>query len=98
MGVRDDWQGRGIGGALLAAAIDLAERWLQVTRIEIEVEATSGPFAANAAAIALHERHGLVREGLHRRHAFRDGVHVDTLSMARLRDRVPLSEASNGTT
>jgi L-phenylalanine/L-methionine N-acetyltransferase len=80
MGVRDDWQGRGIGGALLAAAIDLAERWLQVTRIEIEV------YADNAAAIALYEKHGFVREGLHRRHAFRDGEYVDTLSLARLRD------------
>lgn len=79
MGVRDDWQGRGIGGALLTAAIDLAERWLQVTRIEIEV------YVDNARAIALYERHGFVREGLHRRHAFRDGEYVDTLSMARLR-------------
>lgn len=83
MGVRDDWQGRGIGGALLAAAIDLAERWLQVTRIEIEV------YADNVAAIALYEKHGFVREGLHRRHAFRDGAYVDTLSMARLRGPAP---------
>ncbi|MCE3004503.1 MAG: GNAT family N-acetyltransferase [Xanthomonadaceae bacterium] len=83
MGVRDDWQGRGIGGALLAAAIDLAERWLQVTRIEIEV------YADNAAAIALYKKHGFVREGLHRRHAFRDGAYVDTLSMARLRPTQP---------
>lgn len=80
MGVRDDWQGRGIGTALLAAAINLAEQWLQVTRIEIEV------YADNPAAIALYEKHGFVREGLHRRHAFRDGRYVDTLSMARLRD------------
>lgn len=80
MGVRDDWQGRGIGGALLAAAIDLAENWLQVTRIEIEV------YADNAAAIGLYEKHGFVREGLHRRHAFRDGAYVDTLSMAWLRE------------
>jgi putative acetyltransferase len=80
MGVRDDWQGRGIGGALLRAAIELAEQWLQVTRIEIEV------YADNTSAIALYERHGFVREGLHRRHAFRDGHHVDTFSMARLRD------------
>lgn len=83
MGVRDDWQGRGIGGALLAAAIDLAEKWLQVTRIEIEV------YADNERAIALYERHGFVREGLHRRHAFRDGGYVDTLSMARLRAPAP---------
>lgn len=92
MGVRDDWRGRGIGGALLAAAIDLAEKWLQVTRIEIEV------YSDNAAAIALYEKHGFVREGLHHRHAFRDGAHVDTLSMARLRDRVPPPEASDGST
>jgi hypothetical protein len=34
------------------------------------------------AAIALHERHGSVRAGLHRRPAVGDGGHVQTESMA----------------
>ena len=78
MGVRDDWQGRGVGSALLRAVLDLADRWLQLRRIELEV------YADNAPAIALYRRHGFVEEGLHRDFAFRDGAFVDALSMARL--------------
>lgn len=44
--------GRGIGGRLLAAAIDLAEHWLNVTRLELTV------FTDNRAAISLYEKHG----------------------------------------
>jgi len=78
MGVRDDWQGRGVGTALLVAALDLADRWLQIRRIELQV------YADNVAAIALYRRHGFVEEGRHREFAFRDGAYVDALSMARL--------------
>ncbi|HEU0152803.1 MAG TPA: GNAT family N-acetyltransferase [Arenimonas sp.] len=79
IGVRDDWQGRGVGTALLAAAIDLADRWLQLSRLELQV------YADNVAGIALYARHGFVEEGRHRDFAFRDGAFVDALSMARLR-------------
>ncbi|WP_373047500.1 GNAT family N-acetyltransferase [Vulgatibacter sp.] len=79
MGVRDDWQGRGVGSALLRAAVELADGWLQLRRIELEV------YADNAAAIALYTRAGFVEEGRHRDFAFRDGAYVDALSMARLR-------------
>lgn len=81
MGVRDDWQGRGVGTALMAAAIDLADRWLQLHRLELQV------YADNAAGIALYTRHGFVEEGRHRDFAFRDGRYVDALSMARLRSQ-----------
>ena len=37
MAVRDDWQGRGIGTALMEAALDLADNWLNLTRIELRV-------------------------------------------------------------
>jgi len=79
MGVRDDWQGRGVGGKLLAAALALADGWLQLRRIELQV------YADNAAGIALYTRHGFVEEGRHRDYAFRDGVFVDAVSMARIR-------------
>ena len=79
MGVRDDWQGRGVGGALLAAALQLADGWLQLRRIELQV------YADNAAGIALYARHGFVEEGRHRGYAYRDGTYVDALTMARLR-------------
>ena len=79
MGVRDDWQGRGVGTALLGAAIDLADRWLQLRRLELQV------YADNTAGIALYARHGFIEEGRHRDFAFRDGAFVDALSLARLR-------------
>ena len=37
MAVRDDWQGKGVGSALLEAALDLADNWLGVTRVELQV-------------------------------------------------------------
>jgi L-phenylalanine/L-methionine N-acetyltransferase len=33
MAVRDDWQGKGVGTALMEAALDLADNWLNLTRI-----------------------------------------------------------------
>lgn len=77
--VHDDWQGRGIGTALLKACLDLADNWLNLHRIELEV------YADNDAAIRLYERHGFLHEGYLKDFAFRDGRHVDACVMARLR-------------
>lgn len=78
MAVHEDFQGRGVGAALLAAALDLADNWLALRRIELQV------FADNAAAIRLYERFGFATEGIAREFAFRDGAYVDALLMARL--------------
>jgi len=78
MGVHDAYQGRGAGGALLAALLSMADRWFALRRVELTV------YADNARAIGLYERHGFVREGLHRDFAFRDGVYIDALAMARV--------------
>lgn len=77
--VRDDWQGKGVGTALLEAAIELADRWLDLTRLELEV------FVDNEAAIHLYEKFGFRIEGTLAKYAFREGQYVDTYSMARLR-------------
>jgi putative acetyltransferase len=37
MAVHDDWQGKGIGTALMEAALDLADNWLNLERIELKV-------------------------------------------------------------
>ena len=79
MAVRDDWQGKGVGTALMEAALDLADNWLNLTRIELRV------YTDNAAAIALYEKFGFEVEGTHRRLAFRNGEYVDAYSMARLK-------------
>jgi putative acetyltransferase len=79
MAVRDDWQGKGVGTTLMGAALDLADNWLNLTRIELRV------YVNNSAAVALYERFGFEIEGTHRRLAFRNGEYVDAYSMARLR-------------
>ena len=79
MAVRDDWQGKGVGTALMEAALYLADNWLNLSRVELTV------YTDNAAGIALYEKFGFEREGTHRRYAFRDGGFVDAYSMARVR-------------
>jgi putative acetyltransferase len=78
MAVRDDWQGKGIGTALMEAALDLADNWLNLERIELRV------YVDNSVAVALYKRFGFEIEGTHRRLAFRNGEYVDAYSMARL--------------
>jgi putative acetyltransferase len=79
MSVHDGWQGKGIGTALMRAGLDLADNWLNLTRLELEV------YTDNEPAIRLYERFGFEREGTLRQHAFRDGHYVDSYMMARLR-------------
>ena len=82
MAVRDDWQGRGAGSALMQAAIDLADKWLNLTRLELEV------YTDNEAAIGLYKKFGFVIEGTLVRFAYRDGQFVDAYAMARLREHM----------
>lgn len=79
LAVHEAHVGRGVGTALMSALVEQADRWLNLKRLELDV------FADNARAIALYERFGFEREGLHRAQAFRDGAFVDSVSMARLR-------------
>jgi putative acetyltransferase len=79
--VDGDWQGKGVGAALMRAIVDLADNWLNLTRLELEV------YADNEAAIHLYERFGFEVEGILRRHAFRDGEYVDSKVMGRLLNR-----------
>lgn len=79
IGVHDDWQGRGIGSAMLGALVRAADDWLGVHRIELTV------FSDNAPAIALYRKFGFTEEGLHRAYAFREGIYADCLAMARVR-------------
>jgi L-phenylalanine/L-methionine N-acetyltransferase len=70
---------RGIGSLLLGEAITLAERSMQVLRIEADV------YTDNLGAIALYEKFGFVSEGTSTGYAFRDGQYVDVYRMARLK-------------
>ncbi|MDQ3201423.1 MAG: GNAT family N-acetyltransferase [Pseudomonadota bacterium] len=79
MGVLPAWQGKGVGSKLLATALDIADNWMNLQRVELSV------YADNEAAIGLYRKFGFETEGLFRDYAVRDGRLVDTLSMARLR-------------
>lgn len=81
MAVRDDWQGQGVGTALMQAVIELADNWLNLTRLELEV------FVDNTPAIRLYEKFGFSIEGTLVDFAFRDGQYVDVYFMARLREQ-----------
>ena len=63
---------------LMRSLCDYADNWLGLLRIELAV------YADNLRAQSLYQRFGFVREGVHRCDAIRDGVFVDSWSMARL--------------
>jgi putative acetyltransferase len=77
--IHDQWQGQGIGSALMDAATNLADRWLNLTRLELTV------YIDNRPAIKLYEKVGFEVEGTLRQYAFRDGEFVDAYAMARVR-------------
>jgi putative acetyltransferase len=79
MAVRDDWQGKGVGTALMKVAIDMADNWLNLTRLEL------GVFVDNTPGIRLYEKFGFNIEGTSVDYAFRDGQYVDIYFMARLK-------------
>ena len=79
MAVRDDWHGKGVGSALMQATVDLADRWLNLTRLELDV------FTDNEPAIRLYKKFGFTTEGTMVQFAFRGGQFVDVYLMARLR-------------
>jgi putative acetyltransferase len=80
--VQDEWHGKGIGTALMRAGLELADNWLNLLRVELEV------YTDNEAAIHLYKRFGFEHEGTLRQHAFRNGQYVDSYMMARLRPSV----------
>jgi len=79
MAVHDKWAGKGVGSALIKAAIDLADKWLNLTRPELTV------YTDNEPALHLYKKLGFEIEGTHRKYAFRDGAYVDAYTMARVR-------------
>jgi putative acetyltransferase len=79
MAVHDDFHNRGVGSALMTAMIELADGWLGLRRIELEV------YTDNPGGIHLYEKFGFVIEGTARQFARRAGGFVDAHHMARLR-------------
>jgi putative acetyltransferase len=85
LGVHDAWHGQGIGNALVTELLDLADNWLGLRRVELNV------FVDNQRAIALYRKCGFDVEVLQRGAALRDGVLIDCYLMARLREAMPFA-------
>ncbi len=77
--VHKDYQNQGVGTALMKQIIDLADNWLGLTRIELEVDVD------NDRAIHLYQKFGFEIEGRKRMAILRDGQYVDTCLMARIK-------------
>ena len=77
--VHDDHWGQGIGTALLAALIDLADNWLGLLRLQLEVDPD------NRGALHLYQKMGFETEGLVRGDTLTNGVLTDSVIMGRLR-------------
>jgi putative acetyltransferase len=83
MAVSEQHRGAGVGGALLNALIEVAERWLGILRLELSV------YVDNLAAIQLYRSRGFEVEGVARAFALRDGEAVDAFHMARVSENLP---------
>lgn len=77
--VHTDWQNKGVGTALLETVLDLADNWLMLVRVELEV------FANNERARHVYEKLGFELEGRRRMAVIQNGVYVDELMLSRLR-------------
>jgi len=85
--VHQDYQDIGVGSALMTAAIDLADNWFNLHRLELEV------FVHNVRAIALYKKFGFEIEATERRDAFVNGAYFDTHWMGRLHPGHPGQKA-----
>ncbi|HKO66336.1 MAG TPA: GNAT family N-acetyltransferase [Burkholderiaceae bacterium] len=81
--VAADRQNQGVGSEMMRRLLDWSDNWAGYLRIELDV------FTDNERAIALYRRFGFEMEGTHRADALRDGVYVDTHTMARFHPNPP---------
>lgn len=77
--VHPEFHAQGVGSALMAKLVELADRWLGLVRVELHVNVD------NERAVRLYERFGFEKEGRLRANVVRDGAYVDSFVMARIR-------------
>jgi putative acetyltransferase len=79
MAVHDKNQGQGIGKMLMLTVIDLADNWLNLVRLTLDV------YTDNERALHLFQNFDFEIEGRKRATSYRSGKYVDSYVMARLR-------------
>jgi len=82
MAVHDSYQGQSIGKMLMFTIIDLADNWLNLLRLQLEV------YTDNERAVNLYKRFDFEVEGRKRCDGFRAGAYIDSYVMGRLRPQL----------
>ncbi|MCP5100111.1 MAG: GNAT family N-acetyltransferase [Chloroflexi bacterium] len=77
--IHPDFGQQGVGSKLLTNILDIADNWLDLKRIELNVH------AHNEGAIKLYQKFGFEKEVTRQKFAFSNGKWVDNHIMARLR-------------
>lgn len=80
MMVHPDYWGRGVGTALMAKILDVADNWLNLKRVDLDVNMDNQP------AINLYEKFGFVIEGQKQYHAYGSGRWAHSYFMARIQN------------
>lgn len=88
LAVRPDYRGKGVGRALIDAAIAACDHWLQMRRIEVIVDAQS------AALKRYYASFGFAEEGVERAHMLHAGRYVDGTVMSRINTQMMPATAS----
>lgn len=83
MAVHEDFQGQRVGSQLMASAIDIADNWLALLRINLTV------YTDNERAIALYKKFGFQLEGTQVASALCEGRFVDEHIMGRIHPKHP---------
>jgi putative acetyltransferase len=80
--VHPEAHGQGVGKTLMLEALNQADNWLNLVRLELEVHSD------NPVAISLYERVGFEVEGTKRLSTFKAGKYIDMVMMSRIRSDV----------
>ncbi|MGI9281626.1 MAG: GNAT family N-acetyltransferase [Endozoicomonas sp.] len=79
MAVKDEHHGLGVGSQLLEEILNLADNWLNLRRVEMNV------FTDNEPAIHLYKKFGFIVEGESPDYAFRKGEYIGVYHMGRIK-------------
>ncbi len=88
LAVRIDYRRKGVGRALIDAAIAASDHWLQIRRIEVIVDTPS------VALMRYYASFGFAEEGVERAHVMHAGRYVDGTVMSRINTQIMPASAS----